>query len=103
MNEATRTSGTADGGRKPFGQFLDSVPSAFYVAAHVMFMVVGLWLWSRANDHALPYSASLVLYVLSQVGFFAYFAHLITMKTAVLVEQSLICGMVLLIVLKATA
>lgn len=104
MDGIANTDGKAGGrSRVPAGQFLDDLPSGLYVAAHVMFVAVGLWLWSRASSHALPYSAALALYAVSQVGFFAYFAHLVTMKVAVLLEQTLVFAMVLLIVLRATA
>ena len=86
----------------PSGNFLDELPAALFVAAHVMFLAIGVWLWSRASDNALPYSGALLLYAASQVGFFAYFAHWITMKMAVLVEQTLMVAMVLVIVLRAT-
>jgi len=88
--------------RLPAGRALDDVPKALYVLAHVMFLAVGIWLWARAVQHALPYSGALVLYVISQVGFLAYFANVITMKTAVLIEQMAVVAMLLLIVLLAT-
>lgn len=67
-----------------------------------MFLAVGLGLWARANNYALPYSGALALYALSQLGFFAYFSNGITMKMAVLIEQTLVFAMVLLIVFRAT-
>lgn len=67
-----------------------------------MFLAVGVWLWMRASDAALPYSGALALYALSQVGFFPYFANLITLKAAVLTEQTLVFAMVVMIVLRAT-
>jgi hypothetical protein len=88
--------------RKPAGGVLDEVPRALYVIAHVAFLGVGIWLWIAARQSALPYSGALVLYVISQVGFLAYFGNLITMKTAVLVEQMAVAAMLILIVLQAT-
>jgi hypothetical protein len=84
------------------GGSLDDVPQALYVLAHVMFLAVGIWLWTRAAQHGLSYSGALALYVASQVGFLAYFAHAITMKTAVLVEQVAVGVMLVLIVLSTT-
>lgn len=88
--------------RVPAGRLLDEVPKAFYVLAHVMFLAIGIWLWARAAQHTLPYSGALALYVISQVGFLAYFANVITMKTAVLVEQMAVVAMLILIILIAT-
>jgi hypothetical protein len=88
--------------REPAGKFLDELPTALYVIAHVMFLAAGVGLWLRANDHGLPYSGALLLYAASQVGFFAYFAKWITMKVAVLAEQTLVFAMVSIIVLRAT-
>jgi hypothetical protein len=85
------------GHRTPAGQFLDSLPKGLYVVAHVTFLAVGLWLWSEASGRSLPYASALGLYALSQVGFFAYFANWITMKAAVLAEQSLVFAAVLVI------
>ena len=86
----------------PAGGVLDDVPKALYAIAHVMFLALGIWLWVAARQNALPYSGALALYVLSQVGFLAYFANVITMKTAVLVEQIAVAVMLTLIVLQAT-
>lgn len=90
------------GSRRPVGGFLDDLPKALYVLAHLMFLAIGFWLWARASDNSLPYSGALVLYVVSQVGFLAYFANAITMKMAVLAEQTLVFAMLVLIVLRAT-
>lgn len=101
----TGTSGrvtASDSGRLPAGAFLDRLPAALYVVAHLAFVAAGVWLWSRANGEGLSYSGALWLYAASQVGFFAYFAKLITMKVAVLAEQMLVFAMLLIIVLSAT-
>lgn len=102
MKETHEGQTTATRQRLPAGRALDDVPKALYVLAHVMFLAVGIWLWARAAQHALPYSGALVLYVISQVGFLAYFTNVITMKTAVLIEQMAVVAMLLLIVLLAT-
>jgi hypothetical protein len=89
-------------GLRPAGRFLDDLPKGLFVVAHIAFLGVGVGLWARANDHGLAYSAAFVLYALSQVGFLTYFANLVTMKTAVLLEQSLVFAMLVWIVLKVT-
>ena len=86
--------------RGPFGGFLDRLPAALYALAHIGFLAAGLWLWWRANDAALPYSGALLLFAAGQLGFLAYFAKLITMKMAVLVEQTLVLAMITIIVLR---
>jgi hypothetical protein len=104
MNQAERGNEVlkVGGSWKPAGEFLDLLPKGLYAVAHLMFLAVGAWLWLRASDNALPYSGALALYVVSQVGFLAYFANAITMKMAVLIEQSLVFAMLLIIVLRAT-
>jgi hypothetical protein len=88
--------------RVPAGGVLDDVPKALYVIAHVMFLAIGIWLWVAVRQNSVPYSGALALYVLSQLGFLAYFANVITMKTAVLIEQIAVAVMLILIVLQAT-
>ena len=102
MNKTIEHSNGDITGWRPAGRFLDDVPQVLYALAHVMFLATGIWLWARAQDASLPYAAAFTLYVVSQVGFLAFFARLITMKTAVLIEQTLMFAMLLLIVLKAT-
>ena len=103
MNSIERGKETAGAGKwRPAGGFLDDLPKGLYALAHVMFLAVGIWLWVRADDNALPYSGALALYIISQVGFLAYFANAITMKMAVLVEQTLVFAMLILIILRAT-
>ena len=84
-------------GRTGFGAFLEQLPKALYVVAHVAFFAVGLWLWAGANRATLPHPGALLLYVASQVVFFAYFTNWITFKLAVLAEQMLMLAMVLVI------
>ena len=83
----------------PFGGFLERLPQAMYALAHVAFLAAGVWLFTRASDGSLGRPEALGLYVASQAGFLAYFARVITMKLAVLVEQTLVFTMLLLIVL----
>ncbi|HEX7796754.1 MAG TPA: hypothetical protein VF456_20470 [Vicinamibacterales bacterium] len=80
-----------------FGTFLDDLPKALYVTAHAAFFGIGLWLWAAGNRSAAPHPGALLLYVASQVVFFAYFTKWITFKMAVLVEQMLMFAMVLVI------
>ena len=82
----------------PIGEFLDSLPTMLYVAAHVIFFAVGVWAWKKATDNKLAFASAFWLYVASQVVFLAFFGGVITMKMAVLVEQTLIVIMVLYIV-----
>ena len=83
--------------RPAFGSFLDELPKALYVVAHVAFLAVGLWLWNHAKPAAPISPAVLLLYAASQIVFFFYFANLITFKMAVLVEQMLMVAMVVLV------
>jgi hypothetical protein len=102
MEELHGRQSVANRRRVPAGRMLDDVPKALYVLAHVVFLAIGIWLWVRAAQHSLPYAGALALYVISQVGFLAYFADVITMKTAVLVEQMAVVAMLLLIIFLAT-
>ena len=79
----------------PFGTFLDSFPSALYIGAHVLFLVLGVWAVRRAG--AAKYAPAFWLYALSQVFFLAFFGGALTLKMAVLVEQMVIAGMVAII------
>ena len=82
----------------PVGGFLDTLPAMLYVAAHVLFLVVGIWAWKKATDAKLAFASAFWLYVASQVVFLAFFGGLIVMKMAVLLEQTLMVIMVVLIV-----
>ena len=53
----------------PFGSYLDSLPTTLYVAAHVIFLIVGLWAWKRAAAKKLPFASGLWLYIASQIVF----------------------------------
>ena len=83
--------------RPAFGSFLDELPKALYVVAHVAFLAIGLWLWNHARATAPISPAVLLLYAASQLVFFLYFANVITFKMAVLVEQMLMVAMVVLV------
>ena len=87
--------------RSPFGGFLDDLPKALYVLAHIAFLGVGIGLWAHARNAAFPQPGALLLYVMSQAVFFVFFANWITLKMAVLVEQALMLAMVCVIVIAA--
>jgi hypothetical protein len=76
---------------------LDQLPTALYVVAHIAFFIVGISLWTHVKGTAFPHPGALLLYVGSQAVFFGFFAHWITLKMAVLVEQMLMLAMVWLI------
>jgi hypothetical protein len=73
----------------PVGGFLDSFPSLLFVAAHVLFLAVGIWAWQKASAAGAGWAPMLWLYVLSQVVFLGFFGGVITMKMSVLIEQTL--------------
>ena len=89
------------GTRSPFGKFLDDLPKALYVVAHVAFLAVGIFLWAHARGTAMSNPNALLLYAVSQVVFFGYFGNVITFKMAVLAEQTLMLIMVCLLALGA--
>jgi len=84
----------------PVGSFLDSLPSMLFVGAHVMFLLVGLWAAKKSTDAGAAFAPVLWLYAASQVVFLAYFGGAITMKMAVLTEQTLMVVMVAVVALK---
>ena len=79
----------------PIGGFLESLPSLLFVSAHVLFLGVGVWALRRASATGTAFAAMFWLYAVSQVVFLGFFGGLITMKMAVLIEQTLIVLMVL--------
>lgn len=87
----------------PFGAFLDSLPALLFISAHVLFLIVGVWAWRQAEQSRLPFSSALWLYVASQVVFLAFFGGALTLKMAVLVEQTLMVILVILLVRKRAA
>lgn len=72
----------------PLGTFLDSMPALLFVAAHVLFLGVAIWA-ARASSASVFW-----LYAASQLIFLAFFGGIVTMKMAVLIEQTLIVIMV---------
>jgi hypothetical protein len=79
----------------PIGSFLDSFPSLLFIAAHVLFLVVGVWAWKRVGSGGRRPGATFWLYVAAQVIFLGFFGGVMTMKMAVLLEQTLMAVMVI--------
>jgi len=86
----------------PMGSFLDSLPTMMFVAAHVVFLAVGIWAVTQAKKNKARFASAFWLYAVSQIVFLSFFGGLITMKMAVLVEQTLIVIMVIWIALNRT-
>lgn len=86
----------------PIGSFLDTLPSMLYVAVHVVFLGVGLWAWKKASDSKQAFAPAFWLYIASQVVFLCFFGGMITIKMAVLLEQTLMVVMVIYIVTRKT-
>ena len=84
-------------GGTPFGGFLDLLPNALYALVHVVFLAAGAWMAMRGSESPLAHPEVIGLYVASQVGFLAFFARAITLKMAVLIEQTLVFAMLLLV------
>ena len=82
----------------PIGSFLDSLPTMLYVTAHVIFLLVGVWAWKKAERNKQAFAPGFWLYVVSQIVFLTFFGGIITMKMAVLAEQTLLVIMVIYIV-----
>jgi uncharacterized membrane protein len=78
----------------PIGSFLDAFPSLVFVAAHVLFLLVGLWAWRRTRAEGRLRAPAFWLYVAAQGIFLAFFGGVITMKMAVLLDQTLMVAMV---------
>jgi hypothetical protein len=85
------------------GGFLDSFPSVVFIAAHVLFLVVGYWAMRRAAAAGQPFSSAFWLYIVSQIGFLAFFGGVLTLKMAVLIEQTLLLIFVILLVRRPVA
>ena len=73
----------------PIGGFLDSLPSLLFVGVHVAFLAIGIWVVTSATKARAAFAPVLWLYVVSQVVFLGFFGGVITMKMAVLIEQTL--------------
>ena len=78
----------------PIGGFLDSFPTALFVSAHILFLLIGLWAWKMASAAKQKFAPAFWLYVASQIVFLGFFGNVITMKMAVLTEQTLMVVMV---------
>ncbi|MBI4216006.1 MAG: hypothetical protein HY687_01230 [Chloroflexi bacterium] len=85
----------------PIGGFLDSFPTALFIGAHIVFLLVGLWAFKQARDAKQGYAPALWLYIASQPVFIGFFAGIITLKMAVLTEQTLLVIMMVWIAAKA--
>lgn len=85
----------------PIGTFLDAMPSTLFIAAHVIFLLVGIWAFRKAKQKQLRYATAFLLYIVVHIGFLAFFGGFFTLKMSVLLEQMLIVAMVLWIVLTA--
>ena len=79
----------------PIGGFLESFPTIMFVGAHVVFLVVALWAVKKTTEDKSGYAWAFWLYAASQVIFLGFFSGVLTMKMAVLLEQTLIVVMVL--------
>ena len=90
------------GHRSAMGGFLDDLPKAVYVVAHIAFFVVGIGLWVHARSTTFPAPGALLMYVASQAVFFAFFADSITLKMAVLLEQTLMLLLLCVLVVSAS-
>lgn len=77
----------------PLGTFLDSMPALLFVAAHVLFLGV---IWAASASSASVFW----LYAASQLIFLAFFGGIVTMKMAVLIEQTLIVIMVAMMTMR---
>jgi hypothetical protein len=80
----------------PIGHFLESFPALLFIAAHVAFLVVGVWAWKKARSGDRRQGA-FWLYVAAQAIFLGFFGGVLTMKMAVLLEQTLMVVMVVLL------
>ena len=74
----------------PVGTFLDSIPSLLFISAHVMFLGVAAWAWRSSTNAKSKLARVFVLYGVSQLVFLGFFGGVITMKLAVLIEQTLL-------------
>lgn len=87
----------------PVGGFLDSLPSALFVAAHLAFLVVGIWAIRQLRRSGAAYAPALVLYAAAQLVFLAVFGGVLTLKMGVLIEQTLVVAMVIWLTVRAAS
>jgi len=66
-------------------------------------VVVGVWAANQVSRARAAFAAVMWLYALSQVVFLAYFGGAITMKMAVLTEQTLMLGIIAVIATRSRA
>lgn len=85
----------------PVGGFLDQLPVVLFVAAHIAFLVVGIWAIRRTGRAA--WAPALVLYAAAQLVFLAVFGGALTLKMGVLIEQTLMAALVIWIAARSTA
>ena len=85
----------------PLGGFLDTMPAGLFISAHILFLIVGIWVAKRAMDNKLPYAGAFWLYVITQLIFLAVFGKWFTLKLGVLLEQTLLVIMIIWITVKA--
>ncbi len=83
----------------PIGGSLDSLPTALFVAAHVVFLITSIWAIRRARSAGYAYAPALALYAIAQVVFLAVFGGALTLKMGVLIEQTLIFALIVWLVL----
>jgi len=79
----------------PFGEFLEDFPTVLFVSTHVLMLGLGVWAMVRTRGRSAVVSNALLLYVVSQPLFFAYWAGLLTLKMTVVTEQTLVMAMVI--------
>lgn len=77
------------------------MPSLLFIFAHVVFLIVGIWAAKKAMDMKLKYASAFWLYVVTQIVFLAFFGGFLTLKMAVLLEQTLLVIMVVWITVKS--
>ncbi len=80
----------------PFGAFLDQFPAALFIAAHLLFLGIGGWaIYSTGRSPVV--ARAFGLYAVSQLMLLSTFFGVLTLKMAVLLEQTLIVLLVLTI------
>ena len=85
----------------PVGGFLDALPSALFVAVHLMELAIGVWAIRSLSGGRAPYAYAFALYAISQIAFLTVFGGAITLKFGVLIEQMLVLAMVLWIAVRS--
>jgi hypothetical protein len=83
------------------GNFLETLPSEFYLALMVLYLVLGVWAYRKAAVSKLAYAPAFLLYVLTQAAFIAMHYHLLRVNTTLVFGSVLLAVMVIWIVVKA--